>query len=94
MFDMSRFISSGRLARAAGTLVLLTGVGAGVLKLVAQAPPAVGDGWPGSSLSQSVRPFLERNCIGCHNTGLPSGQVDMQKLLASTTSLLDDRDTW
>jgi len=94
MFDMSRFISSGRLARAAGTLVLLTGVGAGVLKLVAQAPPAVGDGGPGSSLSQSVRPFLERNCIGCHNTGLPSGQVDMQKLLASTTSLLDDRDTW
>ena len=94
MFDISRFITSGRLARAAGTLVLLIGAGAGVFRLVAQAPPAAGDGGPSSSLSQSVRPFLERNCIGCHNTGLPSGQVDMQKLLASTTSLLDDRDTW
>src|ERR1017187_1438277 len=94
MFDMSRFITSGRLARPAGTLVLLIGVGAGIFKLVAQAPPAAADGGPSSSLAQSVRPFLERNCIGCHNTGMPSGQVDMQKLLASTTSLLDDRDTW
>ncbi|HXB74271.1 MAG TPA: hypothetical protein VNY05_38895 [Candidatus Acidoferrales bacterium] len=94
MFDKSRFITSGRPARAAGTLVLLIGAGAGVFKLVAQAPPAAGDGGPSSALSQSVRPFLERSCIRCHNTGLPSGQVDMQKLLASTTSLLDDRDTW
>ena len=85
---------AGRLARAAGTLVLLIGAGAGVFRLVAQAPPATGDGGPSSVLSRSVRPFLERNCIGCHNTGLPSGQIDMQKLLASTTSLLDDRDTW
>ena len=82
MFDMSRFITSGRLARTAGALVLLIGAGAGVFKLVAQAPPATGDGGPSSSLSRSVRPFLERSCIGCHNTGLPSGQVDMQKLLA------------
>ena len=94
MFDVSRFITSGRLARATGTLVLLIAAGAGVFRLVAQAPPAGGDGGPSSTLSRSVRPFLESNCIACHNTGLPSGQVDMQKLLASTTSLLDDRDTW
>jgi len=37
MFDMSRFITSGRLVRAAGTLVLLIGAGAGVFRLVAQA---------------------------------------------------------
>src|SRR3954469_22907730 len=94
MFEMSRFITSGRFVRAAGTLALLLAVGAGVFRLVAQAPPATGDGGPSSALAQSVRPFLERSCIGCHNTGLPSGQVDMQKLLASTTSLLDDRDKW
>ena len=91
---MSRFITPGRLARATGTLVLLIGAGAGVFRLVAQAPPAIGDGGPSSSLSRSVRPFLERNCIACHNTGMPSGQVDMQTLLSSTTSLLDDRDMW
>src|SRR5690242_9284465 len=91
---MSRLITSGRMARAAGTLALLIGAGAGVFRLVAQAPSPTGDGGPSSALSQSVRPFLERNCIACHNTGMPSGQVDMQSLLASTTSLLDDRDTW
>jgi hypothetical protein len=90
MFDMSGFLTCGRLAWAGATLVLLTGIGAGVFRLVAQAPPAASTGGPSSSLSQSVRPFLERNCIACHNTGMPSGQVDMQKLLASTTSLLDD----
>ena len=51
MFDMSRFITSGRLARAAGTLALLIGAGAGVFRLVAQAPPATGDGGPSSSLA-------------------------------------------
>lgn len=94
MFEMSRFIGSGRLVRAATTLILLIGAGAGVYRLLAQAPPATGEGGPSSSLAQSARPFLEKYCIACHNTGVPSGQVDMQKLLASTTSLLDDRDTW
>ncbi len=94
MFDMSRLITSGRPARAAGALALMLTAGTAVFKLVAQAPPAAGDGGPSSALAQSVRPFLERNCLACHNTGLPSGNIDMQKLLASTTSLMDDRDTW
>ncbi|HEY4089352.1 MAG TPA: hypothetical protein VGM43_25655 [Bryobacteraceae bacterium] len=91
---MSSFIASGRLARAMGTAILLIGAATSVFRLVAQAPPAAGDGGPSSALSRSVRPFLERNCIACHNTGLPSGNVDMQELLASTTSLMDNRDTW
>src|SRR6185437_7398336 len=94
MFSISRFNTSKRPARKAGALVLLLTAATGVFRLVAQAPPAGGDGGPSSTLSRSVRPFLETNCISCHNTGLPSGQVDMQKLLASTTSLTDDQSTW
>ncbi len=94
MFGMSRFITSTRSANLAGALALLLTAATGVFKVVAQAPPAAGDGGPSSTLSRSVRPFLERSCISCHNTGLPSGNIDMQTLLASTTSLMDNRDTW
>ena len=49
---------------------------------------------PSAALGQAVRPFLERNCVGCHNTSLPSGNVDMQQLLAAPNSLTTAHDTW
>jgi hypothetical protein len=47
-----------------------------------------------AALAQAVRPFLEKNCIGCHNTGLPSGNLDMRQLLAAPNSLTTAHDTW
>jgi len=49
---------------------------------------------PSATLSQAVRPFLEKNCVGCHNPGLPSGNVDLQQLLAMPNSLTAAHDTW
>ena len=45
----------------------------------------IGGGIIGAStaLSRAVGPFLQKNCQSCHNTGLPSGSVDMQQLLAN-----------
>jgi outer membrane protein assembly factor BamB len=47
-----------------------------------------------AALGPAVRPFLEKNCIGCHNTGMPSGNVDMQQLLGAPNSLGTAHDTW
>jgi outer membrane protein assembly factor BamB len=92
---MVDFFISTRRARTIGSLLLIaSAIGVGVFRLRAQAPAAGADGGPSSALSQAARPFLEKNCISCHNAGLPSGNLDMQQLLASTTSLLDDHDAW
>ena len=48
----------------------------------------------GAALVRAVRPFLEKNCQSCHKTGLPSGGVDMQQLLATPNSLGVGHDTW
>src|ERR1039458_2802410 len=93
---MSELFKSSRRVRTIGSLVLVLSavVGIGVFRLLAQAPAAGADGGPSSALSQAARPFLEQNCISCHNAGLPSGNLDMQQLLASNTSLLDNRYAW
>ncbi|MES1257741.1 MAG: hypothetical protein ABUS51_04895 [Acidobacteriota bacterium] len=57
--------------------------------LAAQAPPA-----PVRTLAEAVGPFIRKNCQTCHNTGLPSGSVDLQQLLATPDSLVSRHDTW
>ena len=47
-----------------------------------------------AALVHQVGPFLQKNCMSCHNTGLPSGNVDMQQLLATPDSLQQRVDTW
>lgn len=47
-----------------------------------------------AALVHQVGPFLQKNCITCHNSGLPSGNVDMQQLLATPDSLQQRVDTW
>ncbi len=47
-----------------------------------------------AALAHAVGPFLQNNCETCHNTSLPSGDVDMQRLLATPNSLRDMLVTW
>jgi mono/diheme cytochrome c family protein len=47
-----------------------------------------------AALVHQVGPFLHKNCMSCHNSGLPSGNVDMQQLLATPDSLQQRVDTW
>jgi outer membrane protein assembly factor BamB len=42
---------------------------------------------PGAALAQAVGPFLQKNCQSCHNANLPSGNLDLQALLADANSL-------
>ncbi|MDA0207017.1 MAG: PQQ-binding-like beta-propeller repeat protein [Acidobacteria bacterium] len=53
------------------------------LPLNAQAP-----------LEQTVRPFVERNCVKCHNAALTMGNIDFEQLLASRDSLVRQRAVW
>src|SRR5712691_3590229 len=48
----------------------------------------------GAALSQAVGPFLQKNCQGCHNTTLSSGNLDMQALLADANSLSARAEAW
>jgi outer membrane protein assembly factor BamB len=47
-----------------------------------------------AALVHQVGPFLQKNCVSCHNTAMPSGNVDMQQLLATPDSLQQRVDTW
>ena len=64
-----------------------------VFFLLAQGAPLQAQD-PSAALSQAVRPFLEKSCIGCHTTAMPSGNVDMQQLLSTPNSLTTAHDTW
>src|SRR5579863_7437884 len=75
------------------SLVLMAAALAAALRLIAQAPPAPRPD-PSAELVQSVGPFVRNNCQTCHNTGLPSGNVDLEQLLATPNSLAVRHDTW
>jgi outer membrane protein assembly factor BamB len=62
------------------------------LLLNAQDPPAQPD--PSIALVRAVGPFLQQNCEKCHNSNLPSGQVDLQQLLGTPNSLRDRLSNW
>jgi outer membrane protein assembly factor BamB len=47
-----------------------------------------------ASLTTAVGPFFQKNCETCHNSGLPSGSVDLQGLLAMPNSVAAGRETW
>jgi mono/diheme cytochrome c family protein len=65
------------------------------LLCLAIAPPArqAQNAEAPDAFSKTVRPFLETNCIVCHNPGLKSGGLDLEayKTLAAITQ---DRDRW
>jgi outer membrane protein assembly factor BamB len=65
----------------------------GLFAATAQNPQAPTND-PSRILSQAVGPFIQKNCQTCHNTGLPSGSVDMEQLLAAPNSLAEQHDTW
>ena len=47
------------------------------------------------SFETVVKPFVSKNCIGCHNQKLSSGDLNLQRFLAQTGSAaLSDRATW
>src|SRR5262245_14306297 len=47
-----------------------------------------------TTFSRAVGPFLQKNCQGCHNSNLPSGNLDMQALLADANSLISRAEVW
>ena len=49
---------------------------------------------PTGSMALTVRPFLEKNCVMCHNSGLPSGSVDLQTIMTAEDTLANNRTTW
>jgi len=66
------------------------------IQVAAQAPagPGPDPNAASAALIQAVGPFLRNNCQRCHDAGLPSGNVDLQQLLATPDSLGARRDTW
>lgn len=73
-----------------GTLALTA------LMLIAQTPEPQPKPQSNSSaaLAQAAGPFLKKNCETCHNSGLPSGGVDLQQILADPNSLRDRFSNW
>ena len=49
---------------------------------------------PSTDFARAVRPFIQKNCQSCHNTNLPSGNVDLQQMLAAPNSLAEQHDAW
>jgi len=49
---------------------------------------------PSAALARAVGPFLQKNCQGCHNASVPSGNLDMQALLVDATSLTARAEAW
>ena len=45
-------------------------------------------------LEQTVRPFVEKTCVKCHNAALTMGNVDFEQLLASRDSLVRQKAVW
>jgi outer membrane protein assembly factor BamB len=74
-------------------LVLAAAAGVAAFRLVAQAPQGPTPD-PSAALAQAVGPFIRGNCQSCHNTDLPSGSVDLQRLLVTPDSLAVRHDTW
>jgi hypothetical protein len=73
---------------ATKTFSLAAGVGA-VLMLSAVAVPAQ----QGPTFAGAVKPFLEKNCYGCHNGTLQSGGLNLQSY-TSAESAMADREHW
>jgi hypothetical protein len=76
-------------ARALPLLAITSGI-ALHFGALAQSPSADS----GAAFARAVRPFIQKNCQSCHNTGLPSGSVDLQQMLAAPNSLAEQHDTW
>jgi cytochrome c553 len=45
------------------------------------------------SFNKTIQPFLATNCYMCHNSGLKSGELNLEAYKAST-SITQDRDRW
>ena len=69
---------SSRLLRYAGAIACMAS-----LPLGAQTP-----------LEQTVRPFVEKTCVQCHNASMTMGNVDFEQLLASRDSLVRQKAVW
>ncbi len=60
-----------------------------VIHAVAQAAP------PDDGYTETVQPFLRRNCVACHNDQLNSGGMNFSPYLTATPSVaLKDREQW
>ena len=69
---------------AAYPFTVVVSLAASAMLATAQAPPA---SW------KEVQSFTIRNCSGCHNSKVTSGNVDLQRL-ASALDSSEDRDAW
>ncbi len=61
-----------------------------LLPMVQAAPPPADD-----AFAATVKPFLRKNCVACHNDKLTSGELNLaQYLTANTSTALKDRERW
>jgi outer membrane protein assembly factor BamB len=65
-----------------------------VLHLTAQGPPPSSQANTSAALSRAVGPFIRQNCLQCHNSSLPSANIDLGQLLALLDSLARRHDVW
>jgi hypothetical protein len=63
---------------------MLVFAAAGAALLAADAP---------ATFDQTVRPFVTRTCVGCHNAKLSSGNLNLAGLMAAP-NIASSRDTW
>jgi mono/diheme cytochrome c family protein len=70
---------------------------AGALTLplgLASAQQAKADANTETAFHETVRPFLTRNCLGCHNTKQKTANFDLQPFLKDPKAALGERDAW
>jgi mono/diheme cytochrome c family protein len=47
-----------------------------------------------ATFGESVRPFLTRNCVGCHNSSQKAANFDLQPFLKNPKAAVAERDAW
>src|SRR5205814_4700649 len=70
------------------TLLILGGIG---MPMNAAAPRSADDA--DSGFTQTVRPFLQAYCTGCHGGAKPAAQLDLKRY-ESAQSAIDDFSRW
>jgi mono/diheme cytochrome c family protein len=78
-----------RLSISIGVISLFTGT----ISLGQNASPVVPASTPQPSFSQTVAPFVQKNCAFCHNEKLKTGGLVLTGY-HETASMLRDRDLW
>src|SRR5581483_10448969 len=73
---------------------LWIGAGALLLSCLSLTPMRVQAQGQAAAVASPIRTFAEQNCQACHNTAMPSGDIDLQQMVSTADSLTSRRSTW